>query len=260
MKVAQLYKSVVFAAVLLAPVALAAEGAVGTIAVVEGSAFRTPAKGGGKVALKVGSEIEIKDVIETSDPGNLKITLNDKSTILLGKGSKLTIKEAAFKDQVRESFDAELSFGSVWSKVSKALTGGDAKFEISTTRAVAGVRGTVFRVDAAKLIRGTTTGPKAATGMVIKVSEGRVAIAPKPEGFIAAAPAKPTPAPKVGGPRVQIAKVAEVTKEAWEKRFVELQANSMVNVDSDWTAAAWTPADDKDDFAKFIASNGGGLP
>ena len=64
----------------------------------------------------------------------------------------------------------KLLVGGVWAKVKKAIAGSDSTFEVSAARAVAGVRGTIFRVDATPLIAGTR--PPKIRETVVRVAEG----------------------------------------------------------------------------------------
>ena len=265
---------------LLAP--CAALAAVGKVTLLKGSAQRTP-KAGAAAALKVGSEIELGDTITVGGDSNLKITLNDESLLLVGADSTLKIEEAKFEGLERRAFSARLALGKVWAKVTKAVSGSEAKFEVTTDRAVAGVRGTVFRVDATKLISaassptpGTTPTPKRGPTSVttVKVSIGRVAVEAMVKsmamGATPGAGDKPGTAGTMGtgtgsagsgssGPkkRVQVAGPQEISKEQWEKKFVELQQGQAITVGEElWKQADWSPDQDKDAFAVFIAEAG----
>src|SRR5690606_37300861 len=122
---------------------------------------------------------------------NLKITHNDGSVLLVGGGSTLYIDEARFEGQERRGFGVFLEVGKLWAKVKKAIAGSDAKFEVTTERAVAGVRGTIFRVDALKATLQVSSTPErsktsrrktkksAAKRQVstrVRVDEGKVAV------------------------------------------------------------------------------------
>lgn len=218
---------------------------VGKVAALEGEASRTP-KGGAAEALKAGSPIEVGDTL-TVKTGNLKFELNDGSVIMLAPASTLEITEAEFQGQERTGFSGMLKAGSLWTKVKKALGGG--KFEVSTERAVAGVRGTIFRIDADALVKGARG--KGRKASVVRVVEGAVGVKPQPaiaKTIKAAAPKK--------GPRVEVAGPQEVTVDAWEKIFVDLAANQQVVVGVDlWEQAEIDAASKTDAFAKWIEKN-----
>lgn len=197
----------------LAPSAALAASA-GQVSFLEGKATRAPKGGGAKVDLAKGGAVEAGDDVATSAGSKLELTLADGSIVRLGPDSRTHLDEAAFEDGERK-FSAKVVFGSVWAKVSTAL-GGGSKFEVTTDRAVAGVRGTTFRVDAHK--------DKA---VLVKVFAGAVAVAgasiPRP-----LAPEGKDEKGKTG--RKQVAGPHQVTKQEWEK-LVGAQMQIAVNSD-----------------------------
>jgi hypothetical protein len=242
------------AAVLAPWMALAA---VGTVSKLDGGATRTP-KDGKAVPLKAGDAVELNDTLQVAAGGNLKLTLTDQSVVMLGGGSELRLDEATFEGQDRKGFAAHLKVGKFWASVKKALAGSDAKFEVTTDRAVAGVRGTIFRVDAVSAMKASTPAPKAgkakrpALAQVTRVAveEGRVAVAAEVrKARPAAAPAKP-------GERRQVAGPSEVSAEEWERRFVELQQGQQVTVGVDLWEEGQVRAEAGDDaFTRFVTAN-----
>jgi hypothetical protein len=139
---------------------------VGAVAAMDGEATRAPA-GGTPLALKVGSQIELRDLIEVKS-GSLKLTLSDQSILILSSGTQIRIDEANFQQLDHRQFSAWLLLGTLWCNVTRALGGSDAKFEVATERAVAGVRGTVFQVD--------VLGSAKEAESHVQVDEGRVAV------------------------------------------------------------------------------------
>lgn len=219
---------------------------IGKISTVEGEATRTP-KGGAAVALAAGSTIELGDTI-TVKTGNLKLELTDGSIIALAPASTLEITEAEFEGQERKGFSGLLKGGSLWTKVKKALGGG--KFEVSTERAVAGVRGTIFRIDADALVK-AAKGGQGRRASIVRVVEGSVAV--KPSAVIAKSLKKAAPKK---GPRVEVAGPSEVSADEWEKIFVTLAANQQIAVGVDlWEQAQIDEAAKNDAFSKWIEKN-----
>ena len=218
---------------------------VGKVATLEGEATRTP-KDGKPEALKAGSAVELGDTLSVKS-GNLKFELNDGSVIMLAPASVLEITEAEFQGQERSGFSGLLKAGSLWTKVKKAIGGG--KFEVSTERAVAGVRGTIFRIDADALVKGSKG--KGRKASIVRVVEGAVGVKPTKEiakSIKSAAPKK--------GPRVEVPGPKEVTVDEWEKIFVELAANQQVVVGVDlWEQAEIDAASKNDAFSKWIEKN-----
>ena len=122
----------------------------------------------------------------------------------------------------------------------KAIAGSDSTFEVSAARAVAGVRGTIFRVDATPLIAGTR--PPKIRETVVRVTEGRVAVNAQVKKA-----AKPPPK----GPRHEVPGPTEVTPEEWDKRFVELQAGRQVRI-TDTQFETGKANEKKDAIDKFL--------
>ncbi|WP_224246067.1 FecR family protein [Hyalangium gracile] len=224
---------------------------IGKVSVLEGTAKRT--NGEESEALKVGSEIELNDTIEVGKASNLKLTLNDESVVMLSEDSQLTIDEATFEGQERKGFVARLGLGKVWARVKKAVAGSESKFEVKTERAVAGVRGTIFRVDygtrAAKALM-----PANKLRMVVRVVEGRVVVAARlPRQVVPGQVPSTSGAPK--GERKQVPGPQEITQEEWEEKFIELQARQQWEVGDKLEAKALDTNAMKDAFGRFVDRN-----
>jgi hypothetical protein len=229
---------VVLTSMLFASVSLAE---VGKVTVLDGKASRAP-KGGAAVALAVGTPIELGDTVLV-ESGSMKFELTDGSVIALADKAKLLINEAEFEGQERKGFSAFLEAGKLWTKVKKAV--GGAKYEVTTERAVAGVRGTIFRIDADVLVQG------ARRATAVRVVEGIVRVNPSAE--VARRSKGAVPAALAKGPRKQVAGPTEISVEDWEKKFVELQANSQVLVGVDlWEQAELDQKSKNDKFQKWL--------
>jgi hypothetical protein len=238
--------------VLAALVVLCAPGlaaaAVGRVEVVEGSAWRTP-EGAERQPLRPGVEVEQKDTLEVGPKSGVKLVLNDGSVLLLSADSHLVITEAEFAGQERKGFVGYLKLGKVWASVKKMLSGSEAKFEVKTDRAVAGVRGTRLRVDVAPPVLIGALSPKT----VVQVYTGQVRV-------VARVPPKPTApaAPPKPGERTEVAPPREVSVEEWEEIFLDLQKDQQLEVGE--TVGKVGRVDRKrrdDDFGTFIKRNGG---
>lgn len=177
---------------LLAAPALA-DAANGTVTFLEGEATRAP-RNGKPQRLSLDAEVAQGDTVETRADTRLEITMPDKSKVRLGPNSRLVLEKAEFREEGRD-FKAKLFFGSVWSKVSKVF-GAEKNFEIRTERAVAGVRGTIFRID----------GPRSKAVMV-RVYEGAVAVAGQ----------RASDAKVQKGERIQVKGPQQVDRKQWEK-------------------------------------------
>lgn len=198
---AALAGAAVLAAAAVAAPAAAGTAAAGTVTFLAGDATRAPGAGGKAEALAVGSAVRAGDVLETRRRTRLEVRLADGSVVRLGPSSRAVVAVAAFGETVEaRDVSAKLLVGRIWANVARAV-GGDARFEIRTENAVAGVRGTTFRVDAAR-----------DRSVVVRVYGGTVAVSqgglPRPEHGTGK-DAKPE--------RRQVAGPQEVTREQWEK-------------------------------------------
>lgn len=214
---------------LLPQLALAAAGKTAKVTFAEGEA--AVLRGGDaskREKLDVGATVASGDVVTTGANGLLELTMPDKSAVRVGSSSQLAVEKLKFDEAGERSFGARLSFGSVWSKVSTVL-GGDAKFEVTTDNAVAGVRGTTFRVDA-----------RADKSVVVSVFAGSVAVG---KGGPVAAPHTPGVRKEKAGPK-------EVSKSEWEKLVLTMMK---IKVAADGTAGEPEKVvdGDIDDFARF---------
>ena len=192
--------AVLVAAATLAQAPAKGAAAAGKVTFLAGDATRTAGHEPEKLAM--GAPVYQGDVLATQRRTRLEVTLADGSVVRLGPTSKAEVQAAAFGKTVdQRNVSAKLLVGKVWANVAKAV-GGDQRFEVKTENAVAGVRGTTFRVDAAN-----------DKSVVVKVYSGTVAVAsgpiPRPEHQGAEKPGKPE--------RKQIAGPQQVTREQWEK-------------------------------------------
>jgi hypothetical protein len=177
----------------------------GTITFLSGEASRSA--GGATEKLAVGSAVYQGDLVETQRRTRLELKLSDASVLRLGPLSRVDLDAAAFGAGADDrKVSAKLRVGNVWASVTKAL-GGEARFEVKTENAVAGVRGTTFRVDA-----------RQDKSVVVRVYSGTVAVAagplPRPGHAGPAAGGAATP----GRPeRRPVAGPQQVTREQWER-------------------------------------------
>lgn len=219
------------AAALLAAHAAGESHPPGRVTFLSGEATR--ARGGKAEKLALGAAVEENDTVETQARTRLEITLRDQSLVRVGPRSRVVLSAAVFGRTLDErKVAARLVVGDMWAKVAKAV-GGDSRFEVQTANAVAGVRGTTFRVDA-----------RADRSVVVKVYAGTVAVAgggpiPRPEHGGAGEGAPPGGgAPPKAKKRVQVAGPREVTREQWERI---VGAMMQVKVAADGTPAEPEP-------------------
>jgi hypothetical protein len=191
---------------------LAAAGApatksVGTISHLSGVATRSADDGKSWQAIKEGAKVNEKDRIKTDAAAKLEAKLEDGSMLRLGPSSELRLDDVKFdkKDSKKKKVKTKLFVGKLWAAVT-SLFGSDSSFEVTTTNAVAGVRGTRFSA---------STGTDGATA--VKVYDGKVLVSNKPIYAVAGA---------TKGKRVEVAGPQEISQKNWE----ELVAGAMKEV------------------------------
>jgi hypothetical protein len=113
-----------------------------TATLVEGPATAAR-RGGAGQPLAEGAVLHEGDVVETGAGGRVEISLATGTVLRVGESSRVELREAAPSGG---AFRARLALGNLWAKVHKLLAG--ERFEVETENAVAGVRGTEFRVEA----------------------------------------------------------------------------------------------------------------
>jgi ferric-dicitrate binding protein FerR (iron transport regulator) len=127
----------------------------------EGAATVAPAAGGEPRPLAVGAVLREGDRVATGPGARLEIAFGSGSVVRLGESTQAELRAAPVGGgQLR----LKLAVGNLWARVTKLLVG--ERFEVETENAVAGVRGTEFRVESA-----------GASGEdLIRVYEGRVRV------------------------------------------------------------------------------------
>lgn len=224
--------AITLALALFSSVALAKPDTAGRVTFLKGTAH-VKAAIGSWTSLKEGSPIQTGDEVSTGNKSRIEIRLVDASVIRLGSNSSLVIDKALLAQTGGREMSGYLLSGQAYAKVSKNPSDA-SKFEIHTSNAIAGIRGTAFRIDA-----------KRDKSTVVRVYTGAVAVSNAP---IFAKPVKAQDAgaqsgqsgscvapPKGVKPnrqcQVEVAGPDEVTKKQWEE--IVAQAMQEVKVGTD---------------------------
>ena len=184
-----------FAALVAAP-RLAAASKTAQVSALEGRATKShhSAK---PLPLEIGTPVAQGDTIATEDDARLEISFSDGSALRVGPHAKVQLTEAHFGGgPAKRRMTARLFFGNLWAKVTSVIQG-DQKFQIETENAVAGVRGTTFRVDA-----------RTDKSVLVRVYAGAVAVAKNVPIYATQ---------KQGEARHEVAGPEEVSRDQWEK-------------------------------------------
>jgi hypothetical protein len=207
------------------PVGAQVQGRVATVSLLEGTA---QVRRGPRIPQDVreGSSVHQGDVVETGDDSRLELRLPDASALRIGPRARLGLTAAHFeRGPARRRLSVRLFFGKVWAKVT-SVAGGDQRFQVETENAVAGVRGTTFRVDAHE-----------DRSVLVRVYSGTVAVRRNAPSY-----ARPG-----GGGRREVPGPEEVSRDAWEK-LVGKQMQILISSDgTPGLLAPFSEADEKDD-------------
>lgn len=185
----------VFAVLAMPLYGLWADSKPAEVSYVDGTASKTNAKGD-KAKLAVGNPLSEGDTLETGEASKLELRFADRSVLRLGASAKLQLTAAHFGGgEAKRKMSARLFFGNIWAKVT-SIVSGDQKFQVETENAVAGVRGTTFRVDAHQ-----------DKSVLVRVYAGAVAVAKNVPLYATGKP---------GEARHEVAGPEEVSREKWE--------------------------------------------
>lgn len=146
--------------------------------------------------LSKGDTLAENESVKTGVKSRLELTLPDGSKMRFSEGTNFKVDSLMFKEEER-SLGIDVLFGKAWAKVTKEKKG--SRFEVKTPNAVAGVRGTVYRVDVNN-----------DTSSLVRVYDGEVAV-----GNLPAKIEDEGKRPKyISGPS-EIPGPHEVTREEW---------------------------------------------
>lgn len=155
------------AAIASLPVVAAAE-ATPKATFIKGDVTAGPV-GGALQKVKRGTALAPGSVIKTGEGARAELTFPDGSVVRVGPTSELKLEAAGFDSTTKTvKVEAEVVGGKAWAKVA-TLVGDDAQFKVKTKNAVAGVRGTIFRVNVEQ-----------DQATVVKVYNGSVAVGGAP--------------------------------------------------------------------------------
>lgn len=125
--------------------AAANAGEAGTVAAVEGAA--EIGRGDTFEATAAGAPVHVGDVLRTGEPGRMRVVFQDDSVLNLGDNTTVNVDEQTFqKSEGIFRSTMKLVRGRVRALVSEYYETPGASYELETTAAVAGVRGTEFVV------------------------------------------------------------------------------------------------------------------
>lgn len=187
-------------------------------------------------ALKVNDALRGGDEVNLGKKSRLELVMTDQSILRFADETRFKIMQAP--DAEVNDVKIHMAVGRTWANVSKAM-GVKRKFEISCDNAVAGVRGTVYRMnvneDKSALVR-VYDGEVAVSGVSKSMDMGEQVFGKKPT--------------KIAGPK-PVAGPHKITMEEWT---VLLRSMQQISIRSDGTSdkpREFTEQEDRDDWVDW---------
>jgi hypothetical protein len=151
------------------PEVVEVEGGEANVTLVEGKAdlFRKKTEIG--QPLSEGDVLRHGDRVTTGDKTRIELALADGSILRFDEKTTFELISADYDEQTKErNVDVRLALGKTWAKVA-GLVGGRGRFQVSAENAIAGVRGTTYRMN---------VNPD--TSVVVKVYWGEIHVSSPP--------------------------------------------------------------------------------
>lgn len=210
------------------------------VSFVEGSAaLFTKGRAGGKT-LKKGDKLGSDDEVRVAIRSRIEIRFPDGTVMRLSEKSRLAMSEIQYdKKSESKKVKVNLGLGKLWANVRKLITP-DSSVEVRTGTAVAGVRGTVYRMNVEE-----------DRSSMVKVYDGSVYVS-SPRTQAGSEPSTPYSAPvAVPGPHEVPPPMHEVSMEEWHvivgaMQQITISSKGVASKPEDFDAKA-----DADDWVKW---------
>lgn len=190
--------------------------------------------------LKKGDKLGKEHEVRVAEKSRLEIRFPDGTVMRLSEKSHLRMDQVAYNKQTEaKNVKVDLSVGKLWAKVRKLATP-DSSVEVKTSNAVAGVRGTVYRVNVEE--------DKSA---LVKVYDGTVYVANPPKEAMGKPPVQVAKPAEVSGPTPVAPPYHQVSMEEWT---VIVKAMQQISISPQGVATKpqdFDPKADADDWVKW---------
>jgi hypothetical protein len=189
--------------------------------------------------LKKGDVLRQENEVVIAEKSRIELRFPDGTVMRLSEKSHLKMSELSFNRQTdSKNVKVDLPLGKLWANVKRLVTS-DSSVEVRTANAVAGVRGTVYRVNVEE--------DKSA---LIKVYDGTVYVANPPRD--ASKPIDKVTAPhEVSGPEEVPPPYHEVSMEEWTAIVKAMQQISISPQGEPSKPQDFDPKADSDDWVKW---------
>jgi len=224
---------------LLAPYPAAGDDAAAIVTMVDGKAsvYNKGDKTG--TLLKKKDPVRKGQEVRVGERSRLELKYPDGTVIRFAEGSRVVMDELSFdRSTQNKNVRVNVGFGKIWAKVKKLMTA-DSKVEVKTVNAVAGVRGTTYRVNVEE-----------DSSALIRVYDGSVDVSGMQPSPVPAQPQGLAPVP-VPGPHEVPPPYHEVTMEEWH---VIVKSFQQVTVSAKGVASEprdFSVQQDLDDWVKW---------
>jgi hypothetical protein len=189
--------------------------------------------------LKKGNSVKKDQEVGVAERSRIELQFPDGTVMRLSEKSRLKMSELVFNKQTQsKNVKVDLSVGKLWANVKKLATP-DSKVEVTTSNAVAGVRGTVYRVNVNE-----------DKSTLVKVYDGTVYVANPPRDSTNPIDKVIEPHP-VAGPHEVPPPMHEVSMEEW---IVIVKAMQQISISPQGVASKpqdFDPKADADDWVKW---------
>ncbi len=223
-------------------VSIAIGSGTAVISMLEGSAQRTKKGATAAKPLFDGDFLSKGDRVTTGKKSRIELKMPDGSYVRYGESTTFELVSAVYDVQKKKrNISISMILGKTWAKVSR-LFGRRGRFTISTRTAVAGVRGTVYRLNVNQ-----------DDSVMIKVYWGEIVVNNRKQAQEAAEPGKMmelTPVP-VSGPH-PVKGPHPVSMEEWTYIVKSLQ---QINIKPDGTVTKPFRFDIKEDLNDWVLWN-----
>jgi hypothetical protein len=190
-------------------------------------------------SLKKGDSVKKDQAIRVATQSRIELRFPDGTVMRLSEKSRLKMSDLAFNKQTQgKTVKVDLAVGKLWANV-KRLATPDSSVEVKTSNAVAGVRGTVYRVNVDE-----------DQSALVKVYDGAVYVANPPRDTTKPIDKVTEPHP-VAGPHEVAPPMHEVSMEEW---VVIVKAMQQISISSQGVASKpqdFDPQADADDWVNW---------
>ncbi len=190
--------------------------------------------------LKKGDRLGKDDEVRVGGGSRIEVRFPDGTLMRLSEHSRLAMSEVQYdRKSQNKNVKVSLGVGKLWANVKKLMTP-ESSVEVKTGNAVAGVRGTVYRMNVAD-----------DQSAVVKVYDGSVSVASLPRNERGSAAGQIFAPVQVSGPHEVAPPMHEVTMEEWHMivkamQQVTISPGGVASQPQDFDAGA-----DADDWVRW---------